>query len=68
MIFRKNEYSALDAVIEAAQRFWAEILCNTRVNDHSNNIDTHSYHSTNKPASPNYLMAGQNCGILFGIY
>jgi len=28
---RKNEYSALDAAIEAAKRFWAEILCITRV-------------------------------------
>jgi len=28
---RKNEYSALDAAIEAAKRFWAGILCNTRV-------------------------------------
>ena len=31
MRFRKSEYSALDAAIEAAQRFWAGILCNTRV-------------------------------------
>ena len=33
--FRKSEYSALDAArdaaIEPAQRFWAGILCNTRV-------------------------------------
>ena len=31
MRFRKSEYSALDAAMEAAQRFWAGILCNTRV-------------------------------------
>ena len=31
MRFRKSEYSALDAAIEAAQRFRAGILCNTRV-------------------------------------
>ncbi|OED35637.1 hypothetical protein AB833_29580 [Chromatiales bacterium (ex Bugula neritina AB1)] len=31
MIFRKNEYSALDAAIEAAQRFRTGILCDARV-------------------------------------
>ena len=31
MRFRKSEYGVLDAAIEAAQRFWAGILCNTRV-------------------------------------
>ena len=35
MRFRKYEYSGgrlryLDAAIEVAKRFWAEILCNTR--------------------------------------
>ena len=27
---QENEYSPLDTAIEAAKRFWAGILCNTR--------------------------------------
>jgi hypothetical protein len=32
VIFRKIEYGARNAAIEAAKRSWAENLCNVRVN------------------------------------